>query len=205
MIQSVQKKERIRRNGHNLDKFRVVESLVPTSALIRAISIRECAAVDNRFSQWPARVTTDTKRCSRRCAVVSLERGRGERTMEIQLGLPLFEKRLVCSTILCPITPAFHGRGDAYHFADCPIFFGVTYCHLSTPPPSPPISEFNKREGCRFAESRTRDYWWSLINPCRVFLFPPLLGGIRILCGRNSWLFFISEILRVEFYYVAAC
>lgn len=51
MIQSVQKKERIRRNKHNLGKFRVVESLVPTSALIRAISIRECAAVDNRFSQ----------------------------------------------------------------------------------------------------------------------------------------------------------
>lgn len=203
MIQSVQKKERIRRNGHNLDKFRVVESLVPTSALIRAISIRECAAVDNRFSQWPARVTTDTKRCSRRCAVVSLERGRGERTMEIQLGLPLFEKRLVCSTILRPITPAFHRRGDAYHFADCPIFFGVTYCHLSTPPPSPPVSEFNKREGCRLLSlERLLMVAYKSVSSISI---PSPPRGIRILCGRNSWLFFIGEILRVEFYYVAAC
>lgn len=67
--------------------------------------------------------------------------------MEIQLGLPLFEKRLVCSTILRPITPAFHGRGDAYHFADCPIFFGVTYCHSPLPLPLLPFLNLINEKG----------------------------------------------------------
>lgn len=54
--------------------------------------------------------------------------------MEIQVGLPLFEKRLVCSTILRPIRQ--HSVDDACHLADCPRLDDFSGLHIvSSPPP----------------------------------------------------------------------
>lgn len=82
-------------------------------------------------------------------------------------------------------------------------FSGLHIVTSRLPLPPSPVSEFNKREGCRLLSlERLLMVAYKSVSSISI---PSPPRGIRILCGRNSWLFFIGEILRVEFYYVAAC